>query len=107
MFLLGGCLKRAVVRANLTRIVRGHIITSRQVFEFCQENVKGVHVMWCPESEIDLLAQEKLAERYASARTVQGTQQYHHFSVVRGTTNVEAKIMSGDDKYYTHSTSKA
>ena len=33
-----------------------------------------------------------------------GTQQYHHFSVVRGTSKVEARIMSGDDNFTVHQT---
>ena len=40
--------------------------------------------MWCSEADINLLAEEKLTERYAKARTVQGTLQYHHFSAVPG-----------------------
>ena len=100
----GGCLKRAVARANLTRIVRGHIITPQQFYEFCRENVKGVTVLWCSEDDINLLMQEKLSERYATAKKVTGTLQYHHFSVIRGTSNVEARIMSGDDIFSVHKT---
>ena len=40
-FVSGGCLKRAVARANLTRIVRGHIITPQQFYEFCREKCEG------------------------------------------------------------------
>ena len=102
----GGCLKRAVARANLTRIVRGHIITPQQFYEFCRENVKGVTVLWCSEDDINLLMQEKLSERYATAKKITGTLQYHHFSVIRGTSNVEARIMSGDDIFSVHKTTR-
>ena len=60
--------------------------------------------MWCSEADINLLAEEKLTERYAKARRVPGTLQYHHFSVVPGTTSVQARILSGDDKFFTHRT---
>ena len=102
----GGCLKRAVARANLTRIVRGHIITPQQFYEFCRENVNGVTVLWCSEHDIDLLIQEKLSERYATAKKVIGTLQYHHFSVITGTSNVQARIMSGDDNFSVHNVRK-
>ena len=103
----GGTLKRAVARANLTRTVRGHIISPLQVFEFCQENVTGITVMWCSEAQINVLADEKLSERYSKAKTVRNTQQYHHFSVVPGTTNVNARVMSGDAAFFTHRTCSA
>ena len=107
LFTLGGCLKRAVARANLTTIVRGHIITPRQFFEYCSEHVQGITLMWCSEEEINLLAEQKLLARYAKAKTVPGTLGYHQFSVVRGTSKVEARIMSGDEKFFTHNTCKA
>ena len=93
-----------MARANLTRIVRGHITTPQQFYEFCHENVKGVTVLWCSEDDINLLIQEKLSERYATAKKVNGTLQYHHFSVVEGTSKVEARIMSGDDNFTVHQT---
>ena len=107
LFTLGGCLKRAVARANLTTIVRGHIITPRQFFEYCSEHVQGITLMWCSEEEINLLAEQKLLARYAKAKTVPGTLGYHQFSVVRGTSKVVARIMSGDEMFFTHNTCKA
>ena len=103
----GGTLKRAVARANLTTIVSGHIQTPQQVFEFCQQNVTGIKVLWCSEAQINCLAEEKLTERYAKAKTVPKTLQYHHFSVVPGTTKVNARIMSGDVEFFTHKTCTA
>ena len=76
-FVSGGCLKRAVARANLTRIVRGHIITPQQFYEFCRENVRGVTVLWCSEDDINLLMQEKLSERYATAKKVFHSLMFH------------------------------
>ena len=64
-------------------------------------------MMWCSQAQIDALADEKLSERYAKAKTVKNTLQYHHFSVVPGTTNVNARVMSGDDAYFTHRTCRA
>ena len=63
--------------------------------------MRGVTVLWCSEDDINLLMQEKLTERYATAKKVTGTLQYH-----QGTPNVEARIMSGDDDFSVHKTCK-
>ena len=58
--------------------------------------MKNVHCMWVPKEEVEELGRVKLLERYEQAKTVVGTQGFHYFQPVRGTTKVLVKVASSD-----------
>ena len=102
----GGTTKRTTAKASLARIQKDQIITPQDVFNFCKENINGITYIWCSDESVELLIKDKLAARYATAKTVNGTHQYHHFSPVPGSTNIEAKFLSLDEFSKTHKTCK-
>ena len=104
---IGGCLKRTTARASLSRTYKDQIIYPYQVYQFCRDNITGVTVLWCGEDHIDQLWRQKLEERYGRAKTVPGTQKYHFFSPIAGTTKVNAKLLSCDHVSDTHKTCSA
>ena len=104
---IGGCLKRATAKASLSKTYKDHIIYPYQVYQFCRDNISGVTVFWCGEDHINQLWEQKLEERYGKAKTVPGTQKYHFFSPIAGTTKVNAKLLSCDHVYDIHKTCSA
>ena len=52
---LGGTLKRLTARASLQRTHSHPILTAKQVFEYCNEEVKGVHVIFISAEEMVLI----------------------------------------------------
>ena len=101
---IGGVIKRTTAKASLMRPYEQQIIHPHQVYQFCQEHISGVTVLWCSEQEINRVYVEKLEERYSKAKTVPGTLGYHFFSPVAGSTKVNARCLSGDIDFKTHNT---
>ena len=91
------CLKRTTAKEALTRTINNQIIKPREVFDFCNERVKGIVCLWVPDSEIEDLWNEKLCERYADTKTIQGTQGFHFFEPILGTSKVLAKVVCSDE----------
>ena len=88
----------------MTRIESNQIVTPREVFDFCIERMKNVHCIWVSKEEVEELGNTKLLERYDQARTVVGTQGFHHFEPVRGTTKVRVKVVSSDAEAFERET---
>ena len=101
---IGGCLKRTTAKASLSRTYKDQIIYPYQVYQFCRDNISGIKVLWCGEEHVNQLWKQKLEDRYGRARTVPGTQKYHFFPPIAGTTKVNAKLLSGDHVFNTHKT---
>ena len=72
------------------------IVNARQVFEFCLGRMKNVYCLWVSKEEVEELGCEKLNERYSQAKTIQGTQGFHYFEPVVGTSKVLVKVVSSD-----------
>ena len=101
---IGGCLKRTTAKEALCRTINNQIIEPKEVFDFCNERVKGIVSFWVPKSEIENLCAEKLDARYAETRRIPGTLGYHFFQPIFGTSKVLAKVVSSDEQSDEHET---
>ena len=101
---IGGCLKRTTAKEALCRTVNNQIIEPREVFDFCNERVKGIVCFWVPKGDIENLCIEKLDARYEETRTIPGTLRYHFFQPIFGTSKVLAKVVSSDQQSDEHET---
>ena len=44
---VGGTVKRLAAKANLQRTYNQQIMTPRQLFEFCEQTIEGIHFSYC------------------------------------------------------------
>jgi len=93
---IGGTVKRAVARESLTRTVGHYILTAKDVYEFCTQKM-NTRIRFCliDESEIKAMG-EKIASRFASAKTIPGTQKHHRF-VPTAVGQLMVHMLSRDD----------
>ena len=77
---LGGTVKRLVARASLQAPLDGQIMTPKDMFEWCIENIPGITFHYI--STEDVKANEKsfnLEARFGQAKTINGTRSHHCF----------------------------
>ena len=103
---LGGTLKRLTAKASLQRTTTNQIIQPLEVFNFCRENVTGIHCMWVGNDTVEELYREKLEARYSLAKQIRGTQTFHQFDPVPNTTKVIVKYVSSDIAGFEKQTSR-
>ena len=85
---LGGTLKQLTARASLQRTHSRPILTAKQVFEYCKEEIKGVHVNFISAEEM-VPVRSMLEKRFSCASTLPGTRSFHQeFNLVLGKTNL-------------------
>ena len=99
-------MKRTTAKEALCRTVNNQIVEPREVYDFCNERVKGIVCLRVPKSEIENLCAEKLEARYSNTKTIPGTLGYHFFQPILGTSKVLAKVVSSDEQSDEHETMK-
>ena len=83
---IGGTVKRATNRESLRRTVSDQILTAQNMYAFLrQQFVSTIEFIFVAKDEVAKAATE-LKARFAKARTVKGTRQYHRFCPVDLTT---------------------
>ena len=66
------------------------------MFQFCRKDILGVNFLYISKEDM-ALTREILKERFTNARTVPGTQSFHHF-VPKASSSIIAKRVSIDEK---------
>jgi hypothetical protein len=94
---LGGTLKRLTARASLQRTLSNQIITARQVFEYCKEEIKGIFVSFISIEQMDPV-RSMLETRFSTVSTLPGTRSFHQF-VPLSETVMATKRVSEDESY--------
>ena len=94
---LGGTLKRLTARASLQRTHSRPILTAKQVFEYCNEEVKGVHVIFISSEEM-VPIRSMLDTRFSTATTLPGTRSFHQYTPLSESV-MAAKRVSEDELY--------
>ena len=80
----------------MTRPIDNQIVTPLDVFNFCDGRLKNIKSMWVGDEEVEALWNEKLSERFARAKTVQGTLSFHFVEPIPGTNRIWVKEVSSD-----------
>ena len=99
---IGGTVKRLAARASLQHTYKDHILTSKQLFDFCLKNIAGMKFFFVPSSKVDehhCLLQERLE----SHSTVPGTR-HNHWFVPLSKTELKIGKVSGDDASWIYCT---
>ena len=94
---IGGTLKRLTTRASLQRPLANQILTAKQVFEFCQQEVHGINVFFVSHEEMED-ARRTLEQRFSRTNTLPGTRGFHHFVPVSASA-IAAKRVSEDKEF--------
>ena len=94
---IGGTVKRIVAKASLQRHKENQILTAREMFDFCKEEIIGIQFQFIGRAEVDQ-KREELKERFSFSRTVPGTRSYHQFVPLR-INEIGAKRLSEDANY--------
>ena len=75
---LGGTVKRLVARMSLQRPYNEQILTSESFYQFCCVNFPKISFSYCTAEDYNE-ENKLLAERFAMANTIAGTQKLHYF----------------------------
>ena len=94
---LGGTLKHLTARASLQRTLSDQILTAKQVFDYCKEEVKGVHVSFISTEDM-IPVRSMLDARFQKLCTLPGTRSFHQF-VPLSESLMAAKRVSEDQSY--------
>jgi len=99
---IGGTVKRLAARASLQRTCNEHLLTSKQLFDWCTEKINGISFFFVSTTKVDEHAQQ-LEERFKRYSTFPGTRDNHWFVPL---SYCEMKIgrVSGDDDFFIHTT---
>ena len=76
---LGGTVKRLTALESLKRPYRNQILSAKAVFDFCNENIKGIKFFFSIKEEIKITRQI-YTKRYEKVSTIPGTQSFHQFT---------------------------
>lgn len=93
---VGGCVKRHAYQASLQRVNDKHITNARTLYEWASSFFKKISFSFCSQSDHDS-NESRLAQRFADAKTVKNTRQFHNFNPV-DSDNIACKIYSEDEK---------
>src|ERR1051325_6709112 len=75
---IGGTVKRLAARASLQAMDAGHIMTSSQLFQWANTNIKGITFFYLSTEEVQE-CNKTLQSRFVSVKTVAGTRSHHRF----------------------------
>ena len=97
---IGGTIKHLTVRASLQCPIKDQILTMKNLFEFCNLEIKGIKFvhLHVTSKELDI-TRAKLKDLYALAKTIPGTRSMHQF-ILLSEQGINAKCVSEDDKFY-------
>ena len=82
------------------------ILMPAEMFEFCQEHLKGITFTYIKDEEIIQHHNSKLLDRFENCVTITGTRSFHCFVPV-SESNLKCFITSQTTEYEIHSTTKA
>ena len=75
---VGGTVKREAAKASLQATTHGHILTPADLYRWSEANIKNVTFFYVSKDEVHAHATHQKS-RFAGAKTVQGTRDYHCF----------------------------
>ena len=75
---IGGTVKRLATKASLKRPAHNQILTSLDMFSYCEYDVTGIKFFYVSSTTIKENV-KKLQNRYNPAQSVKGTRQLHMF----------------------------
>ena len=77
---IGGTVKRLAARASLQATTDNQILTPHDLYQFGNDNIKGIQFFWVTKESVDQHINDfGLEDRYSSAKTVSGTRSHHAF----------------------------
>ena len=94
---IGGTLKRITARASLQCAVKDQILTTKEMFAFCNSEIQLTKFGFITSNEIEI-ARNYLKQRYSAAKTILGTRWFHQFIQV-SQVNIETKCVSEDEEF--------
>ena len=89
-----GTLKRIVTKASLQRPYDNHILTTKDLYVFASQNIKGMDFAFASNEE-HYEEMKRLEPRFSNCRTNPGTQRLHSFKPVSENT-LEVRMFSCD-----------
>ncbi|GBN13886.1 hypothetical protein AVEN_255541-1 [Araneus ventricosus] len=100
------CDRLQQTKASLQRLCTNQILTPAEMFEFCQEHLKGITFTYIKDEEIIQHHKNKLLDRFENSVTITGARSFHCFVPV-SECNLKCFIASQAMEYEIHSTTKA
>ena len=88
---LAGSVKRQATMESLRKPVDGQILTAENLYEFAKSHFPGLIVEFVASEEIQQLEAEILADRFKSAKTINGTLKLHQFNSI-GLSNTHLNV---------------
>ena len=92
---VGGTVKRLISKASLQRPLDNQIINMNDMFEFCKDNISGIHFICLSQEELKI-ARDELGVRFSNISPVRGTRSFHQFIPVSAS-QIATKIVSNDE----------
>lgn len=82
---VGGAVKRLAAQASLRMVYNEQIMTPRQLYDWAKENITNISFIYSTKEDYE---HEKtlMKTRLEEAKTVKGTQQFHHYKPKNATT---------------------
>ncbi|GBN18219.1 hypothetical protein AVEN_74677-1 [Araneus ventricosus] len=100
------CDRLQQTKASLQRPYTNQILASAEIFEFCQEHLKGITFTCIKDEEIIQHHNNKLLNRFENSVAITGARSFHCFVPV-SESNLRCFITSQVREYEIHSTTKA
>ena len=93
-------MKREASKASLRRPLWNQIQTPTDLFDFCQENIRGIETYYVTDNEVNKAYEAYLKERFSKSNTVKGTKKFHSFK--NSGRHLVCKQTSFDEEVYIH-----
>ena len=89
---IGGTVKREASRASLKAFTSGQIINTKQLFEWCNSNIKGIKFFFVSNDEVEsqIFQQEEI---FKKAKKIPGIRSHHYF-IPNATGDITVKRIS-------------
>ena len=94
---IGGAVKRLTARANLQRPISQQILTAKDMFLFCSENINNISFIFITKQEM-MSVREGLEDCFALGSTVPGTRSFHYIEPI-GPYEIAYKRTSENDSF--------
>ena len=92
---IGGTVKRLAYKESLRRVKGKYILTAKQMYDWCRDNIEGIIFHFIEALEMKNTTRPFLNKRFESGCTVPGTLSYHQFYPSSSNT-IEYKRLSSD-----------
>ncbi|GBL60962.1 hypothetical protein AVEN_193651-1 [Araneus ventricosus] len=100
------CDRLQQTKTSLQQLCTNQILIPAEIFEFCQEHLKGMTFTYIKDEEIIQHHNNKLLDRFENSVAITGTRSFHCLVPV-SESNLKCFIASQATEYETHSTIKA